>query len=280
MDHKANEYVPVEGIPNLKRSTYQSLDDLAEATVRLAKESVYGQHRMAETEAYGGEWGGNVTLTGALELCRIGWEDQLTETLEIVESMVSKVEKAHDVDTFEPSWDVQGSDVDMGRYLSGEPENMISYPLVRTSKAGRVITVCATVGARAEIGPEDMMRRGQIVTAFALIVARLGYACELWADSTATHGRFGKMLSVRTLVKGTNDALDPSRILYAYAHPSMLRAITFVLRSAIWPDVGGTISPHHDMPEGTIYMDYHNNYDMDAELRKMLRQAGLLREGS
>jgi hypothetical protein len=279
-EHEANEYVPVESTHGLLRSTYDSLDDLASAVTRIS--GITPETAPSESEAtYYLSWQGGATTGEALTLARMGWDAVLTETLDLVESMVTKVDKAHDVDTFTPTWDVTGSDVDMGRYVSGEPENMISYPMVKTQRTQRMIQVCATVGARAQIGPEDMIRRGQIVTAFALIAQRLGYGCELWADSTAVHGGRGSrgdsMLSVRTMVKGPNDTIDPSRVLYAYAHPSMLRCLTFALRREIWDGgVGGTISPHHDMPDGTIYMDYHNDYDMDAELRRMLAEAGLL----
>lgn len=278
--------------PGMLRSTYDSLDELARAAKRRAEANPGPAQNCSiyyNDDSYK-NWRGGVTFAEAIDLAQSGWEDPLTETLELVESMVDKVEKAHEIEHFQAVWDVSGCEVDVARYLNGEPENMIDYPMISVPKHGRVITLCATVGAIATISPESMIRRGQVVTAFALLLSRLGYACELWADSTAKHGDW--RYSVRTLVKGTNDTLDPSRVLYAYAHPSMLRALTFAVRlgmtgacrKAFRMDtcggMGSTVSPERDMPEGTIYLDYIHDESMDVILKDLLKQAGILREES
>jgi hypothetical protein len=270
------EYVEINS--GLLRRTFYSLGELADAAETAERFDWSDEHEQ--------EWRGG-SPKGVLSYARTGWDAHLTETLDIVESMVDKVEKDHDVQTFTPVWDVTGAEVDVARYLSGVPENMIDFPAIDTPRTGRVITLCATVGARSSIDPEAMIERGQIVTAFALIVARLGYACELWADSTAQgiHGQ-GRTFSTRVLVKGTNDILDPARVLFAYANPGMLRYLVFSIRHMMpksWfkdfgHGLGSTVNPKRDMPEGTIYLDYHNTNDMARELRNLLSQAGLLIE--
>jgi hypothetical protein len=149
-----------------------------------------------------------------------------------------------------------------------------------------VITLLASVCYSASIRSTELIRRGTVLAAFAMALSRLGYSVELWAEAgIRVDGETG---AVRTLVKGAHDHLDPAHILYAYAHPSMLRQLCF-RASGEWARHGHRTTDWahtpmdvvHNMPEGTIYLPEvtsMHDYDCATELKKLLDIIGLIEE--
>jgi hypothetical protein len=216
-----------------------------------------------------------------------GWDEDLAETLAIAESAVDKVEREHEVQAFTPTWDVTGCEVDVARYLSGEPENMIDFPTTTLPKQGRVITVCASISYSAAIEPDVIKRRGQTLCALALLLSRLGYAAELWVCMTTKSGR--KVAETKVMVKGANDTLDPAKVMFAYAHPGSLRVLMFAIQDSharkgfnFGFGRGTPEPPIRDLPEGTIYLPElksgRNVPDAHEGLKEYLRITGLLAE--
>lgn len=235
------------------------------------------------------KFAGVKSIGQAVHFARDGWTTELDHTLEVAESAVSKVERDVELPTFTAEYDVAGCEVDVARFLDGTPENMIDYPLVPIVRAGRVITLCASISISGAVSAENIIKRGQTVAALAMVLSRLGYSCEIWADLTASGD--GHRVQIRTLVKGANDALDAERVVYALAHPSMLRVLGFAaLRSA--PDrwvsaigyssLGSPTNPIEDLPDGTIYLPCmlrnHDVPDADKEITRYLRQLEIIPE--
>lgn len=233
-----------------KRYTFNSVDALVTVALETAKSGAYNGAR----DGYGDWLNGLKTVDAVANLARSGWDDELPEALSVAESAVEKVNQEHTLQTFMPTFDVQGCDVDVARYLSGEPECMIDYPLTPIVKSGRVITLCASVCWSAAVESEAVIARGRVVTALALALSRLGYALEIWADWTVT-GNWQTPGSVRVLVKSAHDVLDPGRLMFALAHPAMGRALC----AGADPNASGGIhgtptNPPEDLPDGTIYL--------------------------
>lgn len=240
------------------------------------------------------DWRGG-PLSEIVKLGRYGWPDAMPDALTAAENAVRTVEKDHELTTFHQQWDVAGSVVDIGAYLAGDPECMIEYPLAPTVKTGRVITLCASMAISGSVDPEHITARGQVVTAFALALSKLGYSLELWMDFTTTSfgGRRGdgkKTATARVLVKGANDSLDPAKVQFAFAHPGLLRGLGFAwmhglpgrFRQALNVGHGYGIpkAPRQDLPDGTIYLpDVCTSRDrpnLGDELLALLKQAGVV----
>jgi hypothetical protein len=259
---------------------YDSLDEFAEAAERR-----HGTDGRASDYSGQDRWAGG-SFRQALDYARVGWEAKLDETLAIAESAITMVEKDHTLKAFVPVWDVAGCEVDVARYLSGEPENMIDFPVTEVSKLGKVITLCASISASSAVSVEALTRRGQVLAAFAMLITRLGYSCELWIDQTCG---YSYTYSQKVMVKGTNDTVDPSRIVAAFAHPTMLRQLSFSVedgvpefwyRKALRTGRGTPKPPVRNLPEGTIYLPElcsdRDVPDADELLKDLLRQADLL----
>lgn len=251
--------------------TFWSLDEFADVA------DARDDHGYGSNESWAG-----ANFPDALALARKGWTRELKSALELAESAVDTAEKEQMIDAFnQPVWDVTGATVDVGAYLAGTPECMIDYPLTETSKVGRVITLCASISYSAAVASDTIKRRGRTMVALAMALSKLGHSCELWADLTGGHGN--SEFHIRVLVKGASDELDPARVMFAYAHPAMLRVLGF---SAIEGMGKSTFvsprGPDKDLPEGTIYLpEICSGRDVpEAEefLRKYLGEVGLLAE--
>jgi hypothetical protein len=268
--------------PHHIRNTYYSLTQFAEGAAERYNESIDDLYRARE-------WRG-ANLPDAVNLATFGWDGAMPEALTAAEAAVKTVEKDHELTTFRQVWDVAGSVVDVPLYLAGQPECMIEYPVAPTVKTGRVITLCASMSISGSISPENITARGQVITAFALALSKLGYSLELWLDFTTAVGDYAA--TVRVMVKGANDVLDPSKVQFAFAHPAVLRALgfawahglpaTYRQRLGIGGSYGRTCEPDHDLPEGTIYLGRvcsgNDKPELARDLLDLLVKSGVITE--
>jgi hypothetical protein len=235
------------------------------------------------------EWAG-ASFNDSLRMAREGWSDELASAMEIAENAVTMADQEHMTESFnQPAWDVTGAQVDVGAYLAGTPECMIDYPLSTTSKVGRVITLVASSIISTMISTDTLIKRGRVITALALALARMGHAIEIWSDSVGT--KDGKTLIQRTLVKGVNDELDPAAIMFALGHPAFHRQLVLGTRdmfTGAWSDMT-SIKPSPrpasfaaTYPEGSIFLpELCSSSDVpnaDEFLKKYLGELGLLAE--
>ncbi len=210
-----------------------------------------------------------------------GWTADLDDVLTIVDS-VAKLEQREHV-AWEQIHDYAGPDLDIGRYVAGEPECCVEYVPTHTPKLGKVVTVCSSIAASCGVSSTTIRERGTLVAAFILACQHLGVNVEAWVDSTAQYPGMGTV-SRKVCVKRADEPLDVARILFAFSHPAMLRAMMqaeWKSRPHVtrWGD-GMPRPPHKSLPEGTIYMgEIRSAHDVPTaarELEKMLRDADVI----
>ena len=220
-----------------------------------------------------------------------GWDDESAAAMSVAQSAIETVSKEHDMPAFSMRWDVSGCEVDVARYLSGEPENMIDYDLVPSTRFGRVIVLCASIAVSSAISVTTIKRRGQSITALALALNALGYATEIWADSS-TGGSDNHIGRSRTLVKGANDELDAARIMFAFSHPTFARVLALATMHEfpksfhrplnVGSSYGTPVDAKKDLPDGTIYLPcLRSNRDVpdaDVALLGYLRELGIVQD--
>lgn len=272
--------------------TYDSIADLAKVAKRHVTNGDYANSRNGDFDEFMHDWADVRSWRDAESMAVNGWASESDAALSIAESAVEAVSKDHDMPTFSSTWDVAGCEVDVDRYLAGVPENMIDYEPVPTPRNGRVIVLCASTAFSSAVSSEAIKRRGYTVAALAFALARIGFAIELWADASSTGipGNKGRAARMRVLVKGANDELDVARIMFAYSHPAMFRALCMPAFHDYPEDVrdligvggfyGYPANPKQDMPEGTIYLpSVLSDRDVpnaDAELTRYLTDLGIV----
>lgn len=264
------------------RVTYGSVEEICDVAERHFLNRNYHKGRLMP------EWTGVHSLAELRTLAVDGWAKEAAEAMSIAEDAVATVTKDVEMPSFTPLWDVSGCEVDVARYLSGEPENMIDYEPVPVPRNGRVIVLCSSVSVSGGVSTDAIKRRGYAVAALVFALAKMGFNTELWADMTSSKSR--DLDSIRVLVKGTNDEIDPARIMFAFAHPGMMRALMMPAMHD-WPadkrkanNVGGTYgavaNAIEDLPEGTIYLPsvYSDQAvpDADKALLRHLTDLGIV----
>jgi hypothetical protein len=236
---------------------YDSVGELAAIGLKNLHQFLHGRDLRED-------WHGISSAQEARKLTSEGWHTEADTALRIATEAIESVEREHEMTSFRPVWDVTGCEVDVARYLASEPENMIDYEIVPTTRSGRVIVLCASVAYSSGISVENIKRRGYGVAALAFALSKLGFATELWADLSATSHDGETVGRFRVQVKGPNDALDPALIMFAYSHPAMLRTLfvpamhempwRFQERLNVGKGYGTPTDPKRDLPEGTIYL--------------------------
>lgn len=286
-DHPNEDVEHKIGKKTIRVSTYYSFAEFGESALRRATKP--GTNRLWDDGELdrAGKWAGGKNIYELAEMATgDGWSELLTETLAIAEEAVAIAEQMHETQSFVPTFDVSGEEPDIDRFLSGEPENMVDYPMSITSKYGRVVTLVSAGCVSSAIDPEDYIRRGQVLAALAIALERLGHSTELWLDIGYHSG--DKSYHSRILVKGSADAVDPAVIMLAYAHPGTLRRLGFgdcdgTEWSRQWSCRGMPADACRiDMPEQAIYTPSltsgYARHDTHTELRNYLDMLGLLQK--
>lgn len=243
---------------------------------------------------------------GLYDLARYGWKEKTPQLLDVTDKAVRMVEM--DIDTFEPIHAIDGADVDISRFLDRTPENMIQYPLMKTSNIGSMVTICADVQAANVVSAQNMIARGALIASLAITLDRFGHQCEVWVGDEYQVGL--ERALIRCKIKGANDLIDPSRIMFACAHPGVQRGFGFTtvqsIDSSVRVDKSGNLTnldgspiPYGDMyllrtlegmgdrihtrgfgdvvnltrnlPEGTIYLPPINSSDSAPNAERELR---------
>lgn len=221
----------------------------------------------------GGEekwYGGIKNMDEVQQMARIGWADKVDDWMDIAESSLTSVERDFDVPVWTSNYEVSGSDVDVARYLSGEPENMIQFHMIQATRVGRVVSLAVNISASAMVSAKTIEARGKCVMALVYALERMGIRTEIYADLQVKggYGSGGKMYGrIITKVKEASEILDPAVVSFTLAHAGFFRALGIPAMHAFPNEFhepigvgggGGYGSPTNDLdnegvfPEGTV----------------------------
>ncbi|SEP54056.1 DUF7192 family protein [Amycolatopsis saalfeldensis] len=252
----------VNQLSNEVEYVYDSISEMAEVGLSYLDVFLKGRN-------FREDWHGVNSREEVRKLASEGWISEAEDAMEIAAESVDLVDREHDLTGFRSIWDVAGCEVDVGRYLAKEPENMINYEIVPTTRSGRVIVLCASVAYSSVVSVDSIKKRGHGIAALAFALSKLGFSSELWADvsinSEGKKSREGKFSGrFRVQVKGSNDAVDPAFIMFAFCHPAMLRALVLPAMHEIPSRFHGPLDigrkyglpadPKEDLHDGAIYL--------------------------
>lgn len=191
----------------------------------------YAKHnpepKSSDKPATSSNWqGGTTSLSDAVHLASHGWNEVRPKVDKILSELQDRIAMTVG-DRFVTEYSVTGADVDMGRFLSGEPECMMTFANEPVEGMGRVVKVAVAGTASSHIDPEDILRRGVAVLALVDTLHKLGVGIELYYDSSIEGRKGNKIYSTAVKLHDSRDLFDIDSIMFALAHPSMLRRLTF-----------------------------------------------------
>lgn len=180
----------------------------------------YGSGRNSETH-----WAG-ATFEEAQRLGVDGWHVDLPDTDVAVGELRERAGLSRTVTALEPSWDVTGSEVDVGVYLSGVPECMVDAVPRSTSVRGRVVTFLVPATYSSSTPHHYIRNRGLALAALCSAIIEVGHSVEIWSGYAANLPRTGRFSAVARVI-AAGEPLDIGRLCFATAHPAMLRRLWF-----------------------------------------------------
>ncbi|QWT30644.1 hypothetical protein SEA_ROSE5_129 [Mycobacterium phage Rose5] len=267
----------------------------------------YNQERVAaevnksirtRNRAGDGVWHGSVkSVSEACELAAKGLPKDGVDALALAsvkaKGMVQEIRTPQYVNCM----DTAGAYVDMGRFVTGEPECMVDYALQEDTAVQTVIPIVVNMAVVGGVRHEEIAKRGRAIVALIDAVQATGRSVELWADMSSNgcdRGSFNGsdyMARFSIPLKRADQPTDAGMLMYAFTHASFFRVLGFNTRHTLparWQralDVGGgygvTVrgakSVERDYPQGSVYISalrYGENHD--ETVREALRELGLL----
>ena len=149
------------------------------------------------------------------------------------------------VESFESVYGPAGGSVDMGRFMAGEPECMVSHELVETEGSGDIITILAGGNCHFRVEAVELARWGVALAVAVDLLEANGYRVELLMNYSID--RCSEMKN-RTLehvvpVKRSDEPLDVDRIIRTVVYPGFFRRTAFRAREASWHALGYAMTP-------------------------------------
>lgn len=163
--------------------------------------------------------------------------DGYREAVADVDALLAHIEKDlenHLEPTFQRFETVAGADIDMGRFMAGDPECMIDVAPMKMMRTGKVLKVVVPVNCSGKVHEETIRARGAAVMALVDCFVKMQHTLEIWAALANTHKTVGRGADERAVflvkVQDADQPLNKGRIMFALAHPAMPRQMGFSIK--------------------------------------------------
>ena len=196
-----------------------------------------------------------------------GWHAVRPEVEKLLATLSEQIDNRFDT-VNELEYAVSGGAVDVGRWLTGEPECMYSFVPMPNERMGRVVKIFIDYGASASFSAEFIRQRGIVLCALVDALQKMRIACEVWGETAVSYGHN----QIHTTVVKLHDAtaqMDIDELMFALANPSMLRRITFSVR-----ELAGCGANHSY--GGTIHTEYAVQYGADIRIERLKESYGTM----
>lgn len=214
----------------------------------------------------GAEWYGTESLDDTYRLVDNGWPEGLSRMKTLYGNL--KPVEGELADRHQMRFCESGDEVDVGRYVTNEPECMIDFDVVQVPAAGRIVKIIANVMASCGFSPEAIFLRGAAACMLADLVEQSGLRSEIWAviaGGNTGSGRYDRDTAAtdyRVKIKSPDQPLEMDRLAFALANASMLRRLFFKSMELLPEDTfhkhvgNGYLYPRNPKAEpGTILVD-------------------------
>ena len=177
--------------------------------------------------AHDAEFSGTKNYAHAHKLATEGWHEIRPEVEKLLSTLSEQIDNRLDI-VNELEYAVSGGAVDVGRWLTGEPECMFSFVPTPNARMGKVVRLFIDYGASGGYSAKFIQQRGIVICALVDALQKMRIATEVWGETAITANN-----TIHTTVVKLHDAtaqMDIDELMFALANPSMLRRITFSVR--------------------------------------------------
>ena len=173
---------------------------------------------------------GGVAFTGsgsyaeAETILREGWPAGAARARALSASLTAETAEADRTERPAPVWDVAGDDVDVDRFLTGEPEAMVAWETETVPASGRIVRVVLEGAVNCDVKESHLAVAGVLTAAAVDVLEARGVRAEVWV-AYPTRIPSGTV-EVRHRLKAAEEPLDLPRVV-AGMHPSAFRRVAF-----------------------------------------------------
>lgn len=211
------------------------------------------------------DWDLNTPFLKAAELAEFGWRERIPD----IEAYLLKVKDVLN-NSWETALDVSGEAVDVGAFLEGTPECMLSYTVPQT----QAVRIVAGISARAGADAPRLLNRGIAIAAAVYALQCSGTPVSLTVGDWITGG--DQLFRNTVEVNPFGDYIDAGRLAFWLGHPAALRRCMFrfqeqqssEIRSTFGFYSGGGYGRPTDPPEdsadlhGAVYIPFPETSDL------------------
>ncbi len=211
------------------RKVYGEKYDSVSAWVdALAKPNNFGGAYTGRSSERKGDarWAGTNTYPEALQLLKDGWADGLEKIKKTSVTLTEQIIKVLEVP--ELQYDVTGQDLDIGRFVAGEPEDFVTVEPAEQETYPKVLHVVANISASAAVDADTIMLKGAAIVALVDALEMHGKRVIVDIVSTAD-GQNDAVEQHQTWVriKESDGPVQLANLVMLIAHPSTLRRLMF-----------------------------------------------------
>jgi hypothetical protein len=208
-------------------------------------------------------WSGGTSWEESKLLALNGWKDGLKEIekyrAQLAPFITDKILRPIQL------YSVSGYNVDVGAFLSNDPECFISRVYEERNYPGKIFKIVCSISFSASITPETIIQRGAMICALVDALEYAGHRAEVYCNFAAakeqyyrdgTNKKYG-WFEVDVKIKPSDQPVELSSLAFCLAHPSMLRRIVFSIAEIVgWSDYASNYGyPSKATDKGDIYID-------------------------
>lgn len=248
-----HDYVSPSG--SIKTGVWvEEYDTLAECLAHARSNT-----KRKSSDKEGSDWNGSKSLDEACDIGTAGWHEIRPDVDKLINSLENVIDSTFGM-MFETKFNVTGESGDIDRYLMGDPECMVDYVDVPQTRMGRVVRILVNGTFNAGVPAQTIKQRGAMICSLVDIINRMGIGVEVYSEiATADSGKYHSML---TKLHDSQQLLDIDNLMFAIAHPSMLRRISFSnMEMSKWEQAKKIIGSTYGQ-SSTCKMQQHVNADV------------------
>ncbi|QBN17792.1 DUF7192 family protein [Flavobacterium nackdongense] len=219
--------------------------------------------RIRSSRGYATSWSGGLDWKESKKLALTGWQDGLVEVdkfqARVNELITSKIIR------HKPVYAVAGNYIDIGNYLSNDPECFITKEYDENNQQGKIITIVCSISFSAGISPEIIIQRGAMICALVDAIEYAGYRAEVVCNDASSNSPWDRdgnnkevgWFEIDVTIKKANQPLNRIELAFCLAHPAMLRKLMFSIAEIEgWSDYATNYGyPSKATNKGDIYIE-------------------------
>lgn len=212
---------------------------------------------------------GTASFDEAVKLARTGWSGG-SKTIESMRASIEELLRGS-IPIPEVQYAVRGRKINMGRYLSGQPDcfvQMVDKGKMREASRPSIVTIVVAAACSGSVSADTILRRGAAMVVLIDTLERHRIRCHVkMADVRTTSLNAGRaeMLEYVTTIKEPGDYVSLDKLAFWFAHPSALRRLMLSVsetepdgvrrKFGLGRDMGRYGIPGSATDQGDIYLD-------------------------